>query len=83
MIADPWSTNVKWENSAGSQSSDYSEAHTLFSVGAEQFNWTDQNFEIHEMKDVILYELHMFQNIMDEKLVLKNFNTLFFDKFFR
>jgi 1,4-alpha-glucan branching enzyme len=59
LIADPWSTNVKWENSAGSQSSDYSEAHTLFSVGAEQFNWTDQNFEIHEMKDVILYELHI------------------------
>ena len=59
LIADPWSTDVRWENSGGTESSDYAEAHTVFNVGAESFNWTDENFEIHEMQDVVIYELHI------------------------
>ena len=59
LIADPWSKNVKWENSAGTESSDYTEAHTVFMVGEAPYSWTDESFEIHDIKDVIIYEIHI------------------------
>ena len=59
LIADPWSKNVQWENSGGSESADFQEALTKFKIGEDSYNWTDQSFNIPQIKDVIIYEMHL------------------------
>ena len=59
-IADPWSKDVTWLDPLGQwESSDYSHAKTAFSVGNDEFVWTDENFVRPEQKDVIIYEMHI------------------------
>ncbi len=60
LIADPWSKDVTWLDPSGQwESGDYNHAKTVFSVGAPEFGWTDQNFNRPEQKDVIIYEMHI------------------------
>ena len=59
-IADPWSKDVTWLDPSGQwESSDYAHAKTAFSVGNDEFVWTDENFVRPEQKDVIIYEMHI------------------------
>ena len=60
LVADPWSKDVTWLDPSGQwESGDYTHAKTVFSVGAPEFEWTDQNYNRPEQKDVIIYEMHI------------------------
>lgn len=59
-IADPWSKDVYWKDPSGIyESGYYGDAKTNFSIGEDPFEWTDQTFNIPEMRNVIVYELHV------------------------
>ena len=67
FMADPWSENVRWENSGGTESADFQEAFTLFEVGASEYGWTDQDFTISDIKD--------FNKPTDKEINIGKFNT--------
>ncbi len=59
-IADPWSKDVFWKDIIGvSESGDYNQAKTVFSIGESEFNWSDDSFVRPTMNELIIYELHV------------------------
>lgn len=60
LIADPWSTDVHWKDPSGNwESGDYQLAKTRFEVGAEPFEWTDEDFVRPPMDNLVVYEMHI------------------------
>jgi len=59
-IADPWSKNVEWVDPfTGYESSNFQHAKTLFEIGEAEFEWTDNEFVIPDVKDLVVYEMHI------------------------
>lgn len=60
IMADPWSKDVIWVDPGGGwESGDYTHAKTNFTIGAEPYQWNDQDFTRPEQRDVIVYEMHV------------------------
>ncbi|MBT3251074.1 MAG: hypothetical protein HN729_01100 [Candidatus Marinimicrobia bacterium] len=60
LMADPWSKDVEWKDPSGNwESGFYEDAKTVFTVGTDPFEWTDQNYTIPDQRDVIVYEMHV------------------------
>ena len=60
LIADPWSKDVEWKDIIGvSESADYTRAKTKFTIGAQDFDWSDESFSRPIINELIIYELHI------------------------
>ena len=59
-IADPWSYDVEWkEPFTGNESSNFQHAKTKFSIGSTPYQWNDESYVRPEVKDLVIYELHI------------------------
>jgi 1,4-alpha-glucan branching enzyme len=59
-IADPWSEDVDWKDPfTGYESGNFQHAKTVFEIGVEEYQWSDDLYERPEVKDLIIYELHI------------------------
>ena len=59
-IADPWSKDVDWKDPlTGIESGNFQHALTVFEVGEDSYEWSDDSFVRPEVKDLIIYELHV------------------------
>ena len=59
-IADPWSKDVEWKDPlTGKESGNFQHALTVFEVGGQEYEWNDDSYIRPEMKDLIIYELHV------------------------
>ena len=60
FIADPWSKNVEWKDPlTGQESANFQHALTVFEIGADEYEWTDSEYVRPEMKDLVIYEMHV------------------------
>ena len=60
LIADPWSEDINWKDIVGiEESADFKRAKTTFSIGSNDYSWSDQNFQRPIINDLIIYELHI------------------------
>jgi len=59
-IADPWSENVEWKDPfTGNESSNFQHAKSIFEIGVNEYSWNDESYLRPEVKDLIIYELHV------------------------
>ncbi len=59
-IADPWSHDVEWkEPFTGNESSNFQHAKTKFSIGSTAYEWNDESYIRPEVKDLVIYEMHI------------------------
>ena len=59
-IADPWSKDVEWKDPlTGQESSNFQNALTLFTIGEDEYEWTDSEYVRPQMEDLIIYEMHV------------------------
>ena len=59
-IADPWSEDVEWKDPfTGMESGNFQHAKTVFEVGASDYSWSDDSYVRPEVKDLVIYELHV------------------------
>ena len=59
-IADPWSKDVEWKDPlTGQESANFQHALTVFEVGADEYQWTDSEYVRPEMRDLVIYEMHV------------------------
>ena len=60
FIADPWSQDVEWkEPFTGNESSNFQHAKTKFSIGNTPYQWNDESYVRPEVKDLVIYEMHI------------------------
>ena len=74
-IADPWSKDIDWKDPfTGQESSNFQHAKTVFEVGSSEYSWDDDLYIRPEVRDLIIYELHVgdFLGIEDEIGVYDN-----------
>ena len=59
-IADPWSEDVEWKDPfTGYESGNFQHAKTIFEVGGSEYEWSDDLYQRPQVKDLIIYELHV------------------------
>ena len=59
-IADPWSEDVEWKDPlTGYESGNFQHALTVFEIGQDEYEWSDDDFVRPQMEDLIIYELHV------------------------
>ncbi len=59
-IADPWSYDVEWKDPfTGLESGNFQHAKTIFEIGQSEYAWGDMLYDRPEVKDLIIYELHV------------------------